>query len=233
LEYLSDIELYYSPEKENNRIIVSGEEKNHIIRVMRHKEGDNLYVTDGKGNIFKTTIELIEKDYLASAVEEIYKYTDEYNNFIFCIPKLKNPDRFEFALEKSVELGITRFIIYNASKGISKGNKTDRWEKILISAMKQSLRSYKPVIHYINTLSEINRLPGNKIIFEQKSRNVLTVDSIEKGKDHYFIFGPESGLDSEEVSSVDQKEIYKFSPNRLRTETAIIKAASLLTLIKS
>ena len=75
-------------------------------------------------------------------------------NIFFCIPKLKYSDRFEFALEKCTELGITNFIIFDSERSIHKSDKKERWEKIVLSAMKQSLRSYLPNITVINSLIE-------------------------------------------------------------------------------
>ena len=228
-QHLSNIELYYSPagliKKE---IIIEGEDFNHIIKVMRHAVQDLVYITDGKGNIYRSKIINIQKESLTAETVEAFHYEDAKKNIFFCIPKLKNPDRFEFALEKCVELGITRFIIFESKRSISKGERTERWNKILISAMKQSLRCYLPEIKVVNSLKEIFSNEGEKIVFEQNSANLFGNLKIIPEVDYYFIFGPEGGLDNGELKLFNPANIFNIAENRLRSETAIIKVASLL-----
>ena len=162
-QHLSNIELYYSPEGIiNNKILIEGEDFNHIIKVMRHSEQDIIYITDGHGNIYESLLNKINQYSLSAEPVKSYYYENVKQNIFFCIPKLRNSDRFEFALEKCVELGITNFIIFESKRTISKGDKTDRWNKILISAMKQSLRSYLPGIKVVNSIKEIFALNGEK-----------------------------------------------------------------------
>ncbi len=147
-KYLSNIELYYSSQiKNKNEIIINeAEDFKHIVKVMRHSIDDEVYVTNGEGKIFKSKISEINKNSLTAIIEDTMEYENKFSNITFCIPKLKSPDRFEFALEKCVELGITNFIVFDSERTVAKGNKIERWNKILISAMKQSLRSYLPKI---------------------------------------------------------------------------------------
>jgi len=228
-QHFSNIELYYSPGGIiNNKIFIEGEDFNHIIKVMRHSERDILYITDGKGNIYESQINSINKNSLSAVSLKTYHYENVKQNIFFCIPKLKNADRLEFALEKCAELGVTNFIIFESRRTISRGGKTDRWNKILISAMKQSLRSYIPVIKVANSVKDIFSLNGGKIGFEQNSSNKLNSLKIILDINYYFIFGPEGGLDNDELEMFNPENIYNLAGNRLRTETAIIKAASLL-----
>ena len=228
-QYLSNIELYYSPDGIiNNHIIIEGEDFNHIIKVMRHSEQDIIYVTDGKGNIYESQINSIIKNSLSVEALKTYHYENDKQNIFFCIPKLKNAERFELALEKCVELGVTNFIIFESIRTISRGEKSDRWNKILVSAMKQSLRSYLPRITVVNSIKEIFSLNGGKIGFEQNSSNKFRDLKIIPNVNYYFIFGPEGGLDKDELELFNPENIYNLAENRLRTETAVIKAASLL-----
>src|ERR1035437_4249860 len=150
--HLSNIELYYSHAGLiNSELHIEGEDYKHIVKVMRHSVGDTIFVTDGKGNIFKASITDIYKTNLSAKLLNTYSYENEKHNYIFCIPKLKNPDRFEFALEKCVELGITNFIIYESKRTVSKGDRSERWNRILISAMKQSLRCYLSNLNVVNS----------------------------------------------------------------------------------
>ena len=230
LEYLSNIELYYtSPGNcKEDFIIIDGEEFKHIVKVMRHSAGDEVYVTNGAGQIFNGCIKDISKDYLTISINKIFNYENNLSGITFCIPKLKNPERFEFALEKSTEMGITNFIVYDAERSISKSAKIERWNKIILSAMKQSLRSFLPVISTSNSLKEICKLNGEKIIFEQNAEKSFIKFEVREGKKYYFIFGPEGGLTSKELGLFDKNKFHKLAENRLRTETAVVKCAALL-----
>ena len=226
---LSNIELYYSSRKEisDETISLTGNEFKHAVKVMRSKIGDAIYITNGAGLIFKTEILSIKKDKLSAKIIETIKTENKFVNIFFCIPKLKNPDRFKFAIEKCVELGVTNFIIFESKRTVAKGMNIIRWEKIALAAMKQSLRAYLPKIKLAKNLSDIAELNGEKIIFEQNAERKFQFD-LEVDEKYYFIFGPEGGLTVDELKLFDTDLIYSLSDHRLRSETAIVKAASLI-----
>ncbi len=230
--YLSNIELYYTPPKKisNNRITIEGEEYNHITKVMRHSINDELYITDGNGNIYSCLINQINKQNVELKIENIFTYENRFKNIYFCIPKLKNNDRLEFALEKCTELGITNYLIFESERTISKANKIERWNKILLSAMKQSLNSFLPKIEMCN-FNDIINLTGIKIGFEQTSSKKFNVLKFNPDEKYYFVFGPEGGLSEKELNSFNKENIYKLTENRLRAESAIVAAASFISVI--
>ena len=230
MNYLSGVELYYNSTediKENSNIILDDDYK-HIVKVMRHSVGNEIYITDGKGKIFLSVIKEIKKDFLNAAVKKVFVNENDFSNIFFCIPKLKSSDRFEFALEKCTELGITNFIIFDSERTMHKSGKLDRWNKIVLSAMKQSLRSYLPNLEIINSIKDIFKYEGIKILLEQNCDKKISSLRINKNEKYFFIFGPEGGFTNEEQNLFDEK--YNLAENRLRTETAIIKCASFITL---
>jgi 16S rRNA (uracil1498-N3)-methyltransferase len=230
LEYLSNIELYFTSIQDISaeKIIIEGEEFKHITKVMRHVVGDEIYVTNGCGNIFITRVSKLNISFVELLVQKTYNYENRLKSIFFCIPKLKNPERFEFILEKCTELGITNFIIYDAERAISKGNKIERWNKILLSAMKQSLRSYLPKISLGGSIEKIYEKPGLKLVFEQNSKLDFEKSKCDLSNNSYLIFGPEGGLSERELGLFSDFEKYNLADNRLRVETAVIKCASLL-----
>lgn len=230
MEFLSNIELYFTnPRNVNsNKVVVEGEECRHISKVMRHSSGDKLYITNGLGKIFETKILTATSDITETVIENVLEYDNPLRKVFFCIPKIKSPDRFEFILEKCTELGITNFIIYNAERAVASSEKIERWNKVLLAAMKQSLRSHLPKIYVEKSLKEISLKEGIKYVFEQESVNRFSGLSLDNSQNVYFIFGPEGGLSQKELSLFSKTEIYKIADNRLRTETAVIKCASLL-----
>lgn len=226
---LSKIELYYSSKEHISDEIISltGDEFKHAAKVMRSKIGDTIYITNGAGLIFKTEISTIERDKVSSRIIETIETENKYENIFFCIPKLKNPDRFKFAIEKCVELGISNFIIFESTRTIAKGTNIIRWEKIALAAMKQSLRAYLPKIKVVKNLSDIAESNGEKIIFEQSAERKFQLEFV-MNKKYYFIFGPEGGLTEDELKLFNTDLIYSLSDYRLRSETAIVKVASLI-----
>ncbi|MFA3781962.1 16S rRNA (uracil(1498)-N(3))-methyltransferase [Melioribacteraceae bacterium 4301-Me] len=232
LDSLSNIELYFSPNINNGQIKIDGEEAHHIIDVMRHKIGNQIFVTNGKGNIFEAVIENIKQREITCRIVEVNQFDNPFSNIIICLPLLKSPYRFEFALEKAVELGITNFLVFRSSRSIMKNFKVSRWQKILLSAMKQSLHTWLPNIAVLENLSKLNEFEGIKIFFEQNTNQTIRdfIECVEKSKSDklYLIFGPEGGLNSSEIDMIENKRKIKLSNNRLRTETAIIYVSAIL-----
>jgi 16S rRNA (uracil1498-N3)-methyltransferase len=231
----SNTEFYYA-EPQNvtqNEITIFDDEAKHIATVMRHKIGDELFVTDGNGFVYQSKIKSITKNEIQLEVFEKTLLENILNNFTFFIPILKSIDRFEFALEKCVELGITNFIIFSAAHSVKKSINIDRYEKKLISAMKQSLRSFKPKLTYLKTLKEFKSLNTVNIFFEQTAQTKFSefVKNYDNNKKQKFnlIFGPEGGLSPFEINLFENATKVFLTDNRLRAETAIISAASLLS----
>jgi len=232
LAFLSNIELYYAPPAalSGNNLIIEGDEFAHLSKVMRHRVGEKLFVTDGCGKIYTTEIQTIEKTFAEVEITGTQASENHFENIFFCIPKLKNPERFEFALEKCVELGITNFIIFESERTVAKSNKIERWEKILLSAMKQSLRSFLPKIVNVTSFTELVTYEGKKIVFEQNAEKELSAFQPGAKEYYYFIFGPEGGLSDTELKSVDESHLFRLTKNRLRSETAVMVAAAQLSM---
>ena len=226
---LSDIELYYTPLKfiTKDKITLADDEYKHCCKVMRNSIGDVIYITDGEGKIYKTEIEKIGKDNLSGKILDTISYKNEMKNIYFCIPKLKNPDRLKYALEKCVELGITNFILFESKRSIGSVKNIERFNRILLSAMKQSLHAFLPVVETVSLKSIINN-PGIKILFDQGSENQFTFKN-NLSETYNFLFGPEGGFESGEIEMIDSSNRFILSNYRLRSETAVIMCASLLT----
>lgn len=236
---LSDIELYFSPKVSGQKIFIEGEECHHIKDVMRHVGGDEIFVTDGEGHIYKTEITEVTSKIILCRILERFDYPDNLSRITFCIPRLKSAERFEFALEKCVELGITNFIVFDSQRTVAKGEKIERWQKILTSAMKQSLRAWLPKISYVKSVDKLAELSGTKILFDQSSVQnfsefLSTLNSKLETQNLFFIFGPEGGMSEGECRVMNAECRVKLTNNRLRSETAIVTSAAEIALsIKS
>jgi 16S rRNA (uracil1498-N3)-methyltransferase len=230
LAHLSDTELYYTPSEcvESEKIILKGDEFHHAVNVMRNSVGDSLHITDGEGTIFRSEIFNVTKSNLTAAIKDKIIYENLASNIWFCIPQLKNPDRLKFAFEKCAELGITNFVLFNSKHTIPKKISVEKFKKTTLSAMKQSLRAFLPNI-VASSYNEIIKLPGTKMLFDQNAKSVFD-GNVDIKKTTYFLFGPEGGFDEIEINSINTDERFCLSANRLRSETAIIKCASLLKI---
>ena len=196
---------------------------------MRNKVGDSLYATDGNGKIYEGIITSIEKKSISVRILKFNILQNRLKHFTFCIPNLRNPDRFKFALEKCTELGITNFILFNSERSVSKGFNIDRIHKILLSAMKQSLKSYLPRVNIFESVKNFKDLSVEKVLFEQNSESKLADKKFDTSKEFYFLFGPEGGFSEKEILDIQPTLILNLADNRLRSETAIIKVASILS----
>jgi 16S rRNA (uracil1498-N3)-methyltransferase len=230
LELLSDIELYYTPEEliADDQLILEGDEFHHSVNVMRNSVGEIIFVTNGNGSVFTSKIISISESQLSANIVNARAFENNAKNIWFCIPILKNPDRLKFAFEKCVEFGITNFILFSSKRTISKKLNPEKFQKTTLAAMKQSLRTFLPQITSAS-FEDIAKVDGVKIIFDQNAKQEFEGEII-LDKPTYFLFGPEGGFDANEIESVEQKNRFSLSTNRLRSETAIIKCASLLKL---
>ena len=231
MDHLSNIELYFTDTDQisGDNLLLSGDEFQHAVKVMRRKSDELIYTTDGQGNFFTSRVVEIKKDGLQASIIERKIFKNYFDNIFFVIPKLKSHDRFEFALEKCVECGITNLIIFNAERSISKINKINRWKKICLSAMKQSIRFFLPKIKLIDSVKEIADINETKFVFEQRTDKKFKRFTINENKKYYFIFGPEGGLTENELNFFEVENLYNLSDHRLRTETAIVKCAGIVS----
>ena len=230
MEHLSDIELYYTPAEliADDQLILEGDEFHHSVNVMRNSVGDKIFVTNGNGSIFTSKIVSINKIQLSASIIETRVLENKASNIWFCIPALKNPDRLKFAFEKCVEFGITNFILFSSKRTISKKLNPEKFQKTTFAAMKQSLRAFLPQITSAS-FEDIAKVEGVKLIFDQNAK--LEFDGrISLDVPTYFLFGPEGGFDKNEIESVEQENRFSLSTNRLRSESAIVKCASLLKI---
>ena len=230
MEHLSDIELYYTPEEliADEQLILEGDEFHHSVNVMRNSVGDIIFVTNGNGSVFTSKIISISENQLSANIVNVRVFKNKANNIWFCIPILKNPDRLKFAFEKCVEFGITNFILFSSKRTISKKLNPEKFQKTTFAAMKQSLRAFLPQITSAS-FEDITKGEGIKLIFDQNAKLEFE-GKIILDKPTYLLFGPEGGFEENEIESVEQENRFSLSTNRLRSETAIIKCASLLKL---
>ena len=231
------MQLFYKPDLDSSymQLFLSEEESKHVVRVLRKKEGDLLEITNGKGTRF--TAEILESNPKKCLLEvrESHKKPQPPYEFHLAIAPTKTNDRFEWFLEKATEIGVSRITPLLCDRSERKQVKLERYEKIIVSAMKQSLRDYKPVLNPITRFDEF--------ILQEKEGAGFIAHCAEGEKSEFkrvvqpdhsltLLIGPEGDFSPDEISCALQRGYSPVSlgSNRLRTETAGIVACAIVAM---
>jgi 16S rRNA (uracil1498-N3)-methyltransferase len=214
--------------------VLAGEEFRHCIKVMRHKVGDNVDIIDGKGSIYKCLIASINKENLVYKIQES-EICGVRNYHIIATSPTKNIDRIEWMVEKSVEIGIGAFYFMECERTERTRLNTDRLNKVVISAMKQSKNIYKPAIHGLMSFNEcVRQLRGyvNKYIAHCNKEEKELVGLAPFVNPSVLLIGPEGDFSTKEVEIAVNMGYQPVSlgKSRLRTETAGMVGTVMLNL---
>lgn len=232
------MQLFYNPElTENTKYFsFSKEESKHITKVLRKKAGDVLNITNGNGWLFKA--EIISADLKkcnVNIVSRSFQTKSGYNLHLAVAPTKMN-DRYEWFLEKATEIGIESITPIICEHSERKVIKPERYQKILQSAIKQSLHYYLPKLNSaIHFKDFINKdLNGQRYIAHCEALDKKSLKHHIKAKqDVTILIGPEGDFSVKEIEMAIQN---KFIPvtlgeTRLRTETAAIVACHSVAFI--
>ena len=227
--------LFYAPDITNNWELPE-EEAAHCLRVLRLGVGSELDITDGKGCFYKAVISSIAgKHCYVEAKETINRSKGWQGHLHIAIAPTKNMDRIEWMVEKAVEIGVDEITFLSCRFSERKVIKTDRVERIVVSAMKQSLKPFKTVV---NEMVDIKKFvaaesSGDKFIAHcYDSESLLRKDTIAVGNDATILIGPEGDFSPEEVQMALSGGYRPVSlgNSRLRTETAGLVACHTFIL---
>ena len=220
--------LFYNKDllEDDSRLIIEREESRHIVKVLRKKVGDTLYVTNGKGILFTTEIDIIHKNNTELKIINSKKESKSKFHINIAVAPTKNNDRIEWFVEKSTEIGIHTISTVLCEKSERKKIKIDRLEKITVSAMKQSLQLHKPIIQELVSFEEFI-----KNCYCKETKKLLLNNCRLKSKTITVLIGPEGGFSENEIGLAEKHGFISVSlgNNRLRTETAAIAATQILS----
>ncbi len=215
-----------------NKLVIDGIEFRHLAKVLRKKAGDKITVTDGERNIYHCEIDSTGKEkMICKILKKDFNSFEPAVSLSLYISPLRNSSRFEFAVEKAVELGaasihpvITEFTVNKNS--LSK-TKVERMNKIVNAAMKQSQRCFLPVFHNsisLNELVELSDRLENKIVMYESSDDAEEIKIEKNAKEISILIGPEGGFSKEEIRSLLNKNwhVKSLGKRKLRAETAAI-----------
>lgn len=221
--------LFYTPDIQNNSELPF-EEAQHCIKVLRKKEGDEIFLTDGKGFFFDAEIlQANPKHCIVNILKNIHQSKGWNFNLQIAFAPTKNIDRIEWFVEKATEIGIDRLSPLLCQYSERKEIKTQRIEKILVSAMKQSQKALLPQLDEMQSFSEFikKKFDGKKFIahcYPQEKKQLK--DVYNKGEDALILIGPEGDFSEKEVGEALNCGFQSVSlgESRLRTETAALVA---------
>tara|TARA_R110002012_G_scaffold4074_6_gene18906 strand:+ start:36895 stop:37605 length:711 start_codon:yes stop_codon:yes gene_type:complete len=227
------MQLFYNPNISDNakEVTLDKEESRHIVKVLRMKESDTFKITNGKGSFFSAEIiSANPKSCLVKIISQEKQNPLPYQLHLAVAPTKLN-DRYEWFLEKATEVGISEITPIICDHSERKTIKPERYEKILQSAMKQSLKAYLPVLNeavsYKDFIDSKKSSEELKYIAhcEETDKKSLKAVLLPRQKITIMI-GPEGDFSNEEIEFAKQSGFIPVTlgESRLRTETAAVVA---------
>ena len=225
------MQIFYAPDINGISYTLDEKESKHLIRVLRMVKGADVKLIDGKGNLFEGFIsEPDQNKCIIEITREIKDFEKRNYKLHIAISPLKNPERFEWFVEKSVEIGIdeiTPLICKNTEKP---GIKSERVNNLIISAMKQSLKAKKTLLNETCSYKDFikKNLVGTKMIAhcdDSTGRRKIS-DVYSKRTDSIILIGPEGDFSREKIDIAVKRGFLPvhLGTSRLRTETAGVAA---------
>lgn len=234
------MQLFYSSDisSESKFFSFDKEESKHIVRVLRKKENDKIHITNGKGFLFECEIiSALEKKCEVRIINSKFFEPTNYHLHLAVAPTKMN-DRYEWFLEKATEIGIHEITPIICEHSERKEVKIERLEKILLSAMKQSLQYYLPKLNPSISFSDFIKLPKEGQLFiahcEETDKKELSREVQPKGT-IIVLIGPEGDFSEKEIKTALSAEYIPVSlgNTRLRTETAAVYTSAVVSAKQS
>lgn len=224
---------FHCPELKSGKNFLSEDESHHCARVLRLKEGNEVRLIDGGGTVARVKLTEVGSKKVHFSIIDEQSFPPPKKELIVAIAPTKSIDRFEFFIEKAVELGVNRIIPILCERSERKNLRHDRMLKNVLSATKQSMRAYLPQIDQLTPFKDL------KGIFQSKEIYIAHCEKAEKASisnislnDALVMIGPEGDFSKAEIDCATEwgAKGLDLGINRLRTETAgifVVAAASL------
>lgn len=230
------MQLFYVPNISGAEVVLDETESKHAIRVLRLNFGSQVHIIDGNGGFYIAEItDANPKKCKFQILQTIKEFGKKDFKLHIAIAPTKNIDRFEWFLEKATEIGIDEITPLLTKHSERKIIKPERLEKILVSAIKQSLKAYLPKLNPIISFNDFiaNVECENKFIahcFEGEKTHLK--NTITKRTNNFILIGPEGDFSLEEVEQAKNLGFKEISLGlaRLRTETAGVVACHIVNL---
>lgn len=230
------MQLFYNPtiNVSQSSFIFDKEESKHIIKVLRKKENDILFVTNGLGYLFKTEITIASDNKCTVKILGFEQQKKAKYHLHLAVAPTKMNERYEWFLEKATEIGIQEITPIICEHSERKIIKIDRFQKIIESAMKQSLHYHLPKLNEPISFKEFVKTPIKGQLFiahcEETDKKSLK-NELKTSEDTTILIGPEGDFSTNEIRLALKNNFIPVSlgNTRLRTETAAIVACHSVT----
>ena len=229
---------FYAPDIERTLTLPESESA-HCSRVLRMKAGDEAFVTDGKGKRFRCVILEPHQKHTSVEIIDFEEVPNHWDNRItLAVAPTKHADRMEWLLEKVVEIGVDKVVLLRCQRSERKSIKLERLEKVMVSAMKQSLKGVMPEIEEVTSFkSFVESVPDECQKFlgycsKEYERKDFSKEYVS-GKDVVIMIGPEGDFSPEEVKMAVRSGFMPvtFGQSRLRTETAALYSVTAIHVL--
>ena len=230
------MQLFYEPEILTTLQLSEAESK-HCVKVLRKKSGDQINIIDGKGNLLRADIiDAHPKKCSIKIIEHHSAFEKRDYRLHLAIAPTKNMDRIEWCVEKAVEIGVDKITFLKCDNSERNVLKMDRIERIVISAMKQSMKAYKPALielipfqQFLKTCSDSVKMIAHLEEGEKKYISDFKNDSAE----YCLLIGPEGDFSPKEIDLALAQGFKSTSlgKSRLRTETAGVTGVNEVSLL--
>lgn len=236
---MKEYHLFYAPGLPADSQLPA-DEAGHAVRVLRMKEGDELLATDGKGHFYECTITVASQKRVMLNIEHTTEGPHYWRGRIhLAVAPTKNMDRMEWLAEKATEIGLDQLTFLNCKNSERRVVKTERVERIVVSATKQSHKAWKPEVAEMTPLKTFIAQPrnGEKFIAHchEEYQGPFLADVAPHEGDATILIGPEGDFSIEEVETAIAAGYKPVSlgQSRLRTETAALAAVHILQIQSS
>lgn len=223
------MQLFYNPNIDENTdsFTFDKDESRHIIKVLRKKDGDILFVTNGSGYLFECEITLASDNKCSVKINSFEKKSPSKYHLHLAVAPTKMNDRFEWFLEKATEIGIQEITPIICDRSERKVINKERFDKIILSALKQSNELYLPKLNKAISFKEFlkHKNTGLQLIAHCEETNKKTLKSVLKpNEDVTVLIGPEGDFSTKEIEMALESGFIPVSlgNTRLRTETAAL-----------
>ncbi len=231
------MQLFYSEDIQSTTLTLDEAESKHARQVLRLKEGDNITVVDGNGNLYHCVITAFTKHNAIARINKTeIKFGKRPYTLHVALAPTKNIDRYEWFLEKAVEIGVDEITPIISAHSERKLVKTERSLKILISAMKQSVKATLPKLNEPTLFGEFIKMTHQNLFIahcsEDNQKQPLHL-LVEPDTNHTILIGPEGDFTDDEITMARMAGARAISlgSERLRTETAGVVAVHTVNLI--
>ena len=216
--------LFYVPEltPTTKSIYLSEDESKHACRVLRLKMNDEVSLLDGVGGVYSARIEEDNPKKCRLQIISVTKEIKPKHEVHIAIAPTKNMDRIEWFVEKATEIGMTELTLLICDHSERKIVKTERLEKILISAMKQSKRTFIPKLNAVITFSEFMKQHTQGALAHCEEGEKKSLQTVCQASNYPILIGPEGDFSSKEIAAAKTNgfDFVVLGNTRLRTETA-------------